>query len=272
MQIDPHTEIASIAGTVARLRTTYNTRKTRPLEWRRNQLQQMVAMLEENEDAFIEALRLDLGKPMVEGFITDIAFVTGEVKSMIKNLKKWNKPERVSSPIVTQPAKSRRIPEPLGVVLVIAPWNYPVQLLLVPAAGAIAAGNAVMMKPSEVSGATSALLARLVPQYFDSSAVGIVEGGVAETTELLAQHWNHIFYTGNGTVGRIVMAAAVKHLTPVTLELGGKSPVIVDESANLELAARKIVVGKFLNAGQICIAPDYILLSHSVAANFIKIL
>jgi aldehyde dehydrogenase (NAD+) len=139
----------------------------------------------------------------------------------------------------------------------------------VPAAGAIAAGNAVMMKPSEVSGATSALLARLVPQYFDSSAVGIVEGGVAETTELLAQQWNHIFYTGNGTVGRIVMAAAVKHLTPVTLELGGKSPVIVDESANLRVSARRIAWGKWLNAGQTCIAPDYVMVHEKVRAEFV---
>jgi aldehyde dehydrogenase (NAD+) len=266
---EPHTDIANIAGMAASLRASYNAGTTRPLEWRRHQLEQMVKMLDENEAAFSDALRIDLGKPTVEGFITDIAFVTGEVKSMIKNLKKWNKPERVSSPIVTQPAKSRRIPEPLGVVLVIAPWNYPVQLLLVPAAGAIAAGNAVMMKPSEVSGATSALLARLVPQYFDSSAVGIVEGGVAETTELLAQHWNHIFYTGNGTVGRIVMAAAVKHLTPVTLELGGKSPVIVDESANLRVSARRIAWGKWLNAGQTCIAPDYVMVHEKVRAEFV---
>jgi aldehyde dehydrogenase (NAD+) len=267
---EPHTDIANIAGMATSLRASYNAGTTRPLEWRRHQLEQMIKMLDENEAAFSDALRIDLGKPTVEGFITDIAFVTGEVKSMIKNLKKWNKPERVSSPIVTQPAKSRRIPEPLGVVLVIAPWNYPVQLLLVPAAGAIAAGNAVMMKPSEVSGATSALLARLVPQYFDSSAVGIVEGGVEETTELLAQHWNHIFYTGNGTVGRIVMAAAVKHLTPVTLELGGKSPVIVDESANVKVSARRIAWGKWLNAGQTCIAPDYVMVHEKVRAEFVE--
>ena len=267
---EPHTDIANIAGMTTTLRASYNAGVTRPLAWRRHQLQQMVRMLEENEAAFSDALRIDLGKPTVEGFITDIAFVTGEVKSMLKNLKKWNKPERVSSPIATQPAKSRRVPEPLGVVLVIAPWNYPVQLLLVPAAGAIAAGNAVMMKPSEVSAATSALLARLVPQYFDSSAVGIVEGGVAETTELLAQHWNHIFYTGNGTVGRVVMAAAVKHLTPVTLELGGKSPVIVDESANVRVSARRVAWGKWLNAGQTCIAPDYVMVHEKVRAEFVE--
>lgn len=261
--------VTGVAPMVDTLRATYDARMTRPLEWRRRQLTQMMRMLEENEAEFAEALRLDLGKPTIEGFITDIAFVTGEIKAMIKNLAKWNKPERVSSPVVTQPSKSRRIPEPLGVVLVIAPWNYPVQLLLVPAAGAIAAGNCVVMKPSEVSAATSALLARLVPAYMDASAVALVEGGVSETTDLLAQRFDHIFYTGNGTVGRIVMSAAAKHLTPVTLELGGKSPVYIDRSANLKVTARRIAWGKWLNAGQTCVAPDYVLVEESVKDRFI---
>jgi aldehyde dehydrogenase (NAD+) len=167
------------------------------------------------------------------------------------------------------PAKSQLIPEPLGVVLVIAPWNYPIQLLLVPAAGAIAAGNAVVMKPSEVSAATSVVLARLVPKYLDQKAITLVEGGVPETTALLAEHFDHIFYTGNGTVGRIVMAAAANNLTPVTLELGGKSPVIVDESANIRVTARRIAWGKWLNAGQTCVAPDYILVNEKVRQPFL---
>ncbi len=261
--------MTSIADTVATLRTTFHSGHTRPLEWRRKQLNGIIAMLEENEPAFLAALKTDLGKPEVEGFITDIAFVTSEVKMMLKNLNKWNKPERVPTPLVTMPAKSRLIPEPLGVVLVIAPWNYPVQLLLVPAAGAIAAGNTVVMKPSEVSAATSALLAALVPKYLDTSCVALVEGSVPETTELLAQHFNHIFYTGNGTVGRIVMAAAAKNLTPVTLELGGKSPVIVDASANIKVAARRVAWGKWLNAGQTCVAPDYVLVDEKVKQQFI---
>jgi aldehyde dehydrogenase (NAD+) len=223
----------------------------------------MLAMLDDNEAEIIEALKIDLGKPTVEGFITDIAFVTGEIKAMLKNLRKWNEAVRVPTPVVALPAKSRLIPEPLGVVLVIAPWNYPVQLLLVPAAGAIAAGNAVVMKPSEVSSATSEVLARLVPRYLDPSAIAIVEGGVPQTTKLLEQQFDHIFYTGNGTVGRIVMQAAAQHLTPVTLELGGKSPVIIDESANVKVAARRIAWGKWLNAGQTCVAPDYILVHES---------
>ena len=253
-----------IISTVARVRSAFEARTTRPLEWRRTQLRRMVAMLEENEDRFSEALRKDLGKPTVEGFITDIAFVIGEIESMIKNLRRWNKAERVGSPLVSQPARSRRIPQPMGTVLVIAPWNYPVQLLLVPAAGAIAAGCAVVMKPSEVSAATSALLAELTPRYLDTEAIALVEGGVAETTTLLDQKWEHIFYTGNGTVGRIVMSAAARNLTPVTLELGGKSPVIVDATADLRVSARRIAWGKWLNAGQTCIAPDYVLVDEKV--------
>jgi len=253
----------------ADLRSTYNSGHTRPLAWRKHQLEQMIKMLNENEADFLAALKTDLGKPAVEGFITDIAFITGEIKLMLKNLKKWNKPQRVPTPLVTMPAKSQLIPEPLGVVLVIAPWNYPIQLLLVPAAGAIAAGNAVVMKPSEVSAATSEVLARLVPKYLDQKAITLVEGGVPETTALLAEHFDHIFYTGNGTVGRIVMAAAANNLTPVTLELGGKSPVIIDESANIHVAARRIAWGKWLNAGQTCVAPDYILVNEKVRQPFL---
>ncbi|MGA2837944.1 MAG: aldehyde dehydrogenase family protein [Acidimicrobiales bacterium] len=251
------------------LRATYRSGRTRPLAWRRRQLEQMVRMLEDNETELLDALRTDLGKPSVEGFVTDIAFVTGEIRSMLKHLERWNRPKRVPSPLVTLPARSRLIPEPLGVVLVIAPWNYPIQLLLVPAAGAIAAGNTVIMKPSEVSAATSAALARLVPRYLDPSAVALVEGGVPETTELLGQHVDHIFYTGNGTVGRVVMEAAAKHLTPVTLELGGKSPVIIDRSADLRVAARRIAWGKWLNTGQTCVAPDYVLIDEMVCQPFL---
>jgi aldehyde dehydrogenase (NAD+) len=267
--MDPVTNIATIAPLVARLRETYNSRATRPMQWRRHQLEQMIRMLEENEEAFLAALRTDLGKPTVEGFITDIAFVTSEIKVMLKKLRKLNKPVRVGSPLVSQPAKSKRIPEPLGVVLVIAPWNYPIQLLLVPAAGAIAAGNTVVLKPSEVSSATSDVLARLIPKYMDTSAVALVEGGVPETTALLEQQFDHIFYTGNGTVGRIVMTAAAKHLTPVTLELGGKSPVVIDDSAKVRVAARRIAWGKWLNAGQTCIAPDYVLVTEKVQQQFV---
>ena len=260
---------ADLATTADDLRATYRSGVTRPLAWRRRQLEQLVRMLEEHETEFLDALRIDLGKPGLEGFVSEIAFVTAEIRSMIKHLARWNRPRRVPSPLITLPARSRLVPEPLGVVLVIAPWNYPVQLLLVPVAGAIAAGNTVVMKPSEVSAATTTVLARLVPQYLDPSAVRLVEGGVPETTELLTQRFDHIFYTGNGTVGRVVMAAAARHLTPVTLELGGKSPVIVDRSANLKVAARRVAWGKWLNAGQTCIAPDYVLVDEPVREAFL---
>ena len=272
MQLDPHTDISTIAGIVAHLRSTYNSRVTRPLDWRRQQLQAMINMLEENEDEFLEALKIDLGKPTAEAFITDLAFVTGEIKLMLKNLTKWNATEKVATPLVAMPAKSVLIPEPLGVVCVIAPWNYPVQLLLVPAAGAIAAGNTVILKPSEVSPNVSAVLARFIPKYMDKDAVAIIEGGVPETTALLAQKFDHIFYTGNGKIGRVVMAAAAVNLTPVTLELGGKSPVIVDKSANIEVAARRVAWGKWLNAGQTCVAPDYVLVDETVQDKFVEAL
>ena len=253
-----------IDGIADRFRGAFRRGVTRPLNWRRRQLQQLRRMLVEHEDAFHDALAADLGKPRIEGYLTDVGFVLNEIDDMLKNLGKWNERVRVSSPMVTKPSKSFLQPEPLGVVLVIAPWNYPVQLLLVPVAGAIAAGNAVVMKPSEVSAATSELLARLVPQYLDDSAIACIEGAVPETTALLAQRWDHIFYTGNGTVGRVVMRAAAEHLTPVTLELGGKSPVVVDSSANVKVAARRIAWGKWLNAGQTCVAPDYVLVDASV--------
>jgi len=201
----------TLGSTVETLRSTYRSGVTRPLAWRRRQLEQMARMLEENESALLDALKVDLGKPAVEGFITDIAFVLSEIESVLKHLARWNRPKRVSSPLVTLPARSKLLPAPLGVVLVIAPWNYPVQLLLAPVVGAIAAGNAVVMKPSEISAATSALLGHLVPKYLDPSAIALIEGGVPRTTELLAERFDHIFYTGNGAVGRVVMAAAAKH-------------------------------------------------------------
>ncbi len=268
--VPPPGERLAIAERVAELRATATAGHCRPLPWRRAQLQALVRMLGDNEAAFAEALRADLGKPTTEGYLADVAFVLDEVRAMIRNLRRWNRATRVRSPLILQPSSSRLVPEPLGMVLVIAPWNYPVQLLLVPAAGAIAAGNTVMLKPSEVAAATSALLARLVPQYLDPTAVGIIEGGAAQTTVLLEQRWDHIFFTGNASVGRVVMAAAAKNLTPVTLELGGKSPVIVDASANVAVAARRIAWGKWLNAGQTCVAPDYVLVHRRVLDGFIE--
>ncbi len=263
------TAVATIPAIVQRARDAFDSGRTRPLSWRRAQLDGMRKLLEDNSEQLLAALAADLGKPAAEGWVTDIGFTIGEIKLLQKNLRKWTRPERVSTPIVALPGSSHRVAEPLGVVAIISPWNYPIQLLLSPAAGAIAAGNSVVLKPSEIAPHTSTVITELIQRYLDPDAVQVIEGGVAETTELLAQRFDHIFYTGNGRIGRVVMEAAAKHLTPVTLELGGKSPTIVDATANLRVAARRIAWGKFLNAGQTCIAPDYLLVDKKVASTFI---
>lgn len=252
------------ASIVSQLRSAYESGKTRPLKERRRQLDGLLRFLKEREREIEEALRADLGRPSIEVYPTEIAFVAGEVSLSKKKLKSWTKPARVSTALVAQPGRSWIYHEPLGVVLVIGPWNYPVQLILGPLTGAIAAGNCAVIKPSEVAPATSDLLARRLPAYVSPEIVRVVEGGVAETSELLAQRFDYIFYTGNCTVGRIVMEAAAKNLTPVTLELGGKSPCIVDQFADLVVAARRILWGKFFNAGQTCVAPDYVLVHEAV--------
>ena len=263
------TAVATIPAIVQRARDAFDSGRTRPLSWRRAQLDGMRKLLEDNSEQLLAALAADLGKPAAEGWVTDIGFTIGEIKLLQKNLRKWTRPEHVSTPIVALPGSSHRVAEPLGVVAIISPWNYPIQLLLSPAAGAIAAGNSVVLKPSEIAPHTSTVITELIQRYLDPDAVQVIEGGVAETTELLAQRFDHIFYTGNGRIGRVVMEAAAKHLTPVTLELGGKSPTIVDATANLRVAARRIAWGKFLNAGQTCIAPDYLLVDKKVAPAFI---
>jgi aldehyde dehydrogenase (NAD+) len=252
------------AAVVEDLRRAFDTGRTRSYHWRVEQLRALKALCSEREDEICDALAADLGKPRLEGFSTEVAYTIGAVDYTIKHLKKWMAPRKVPTPLVTQPGKSHIHSEPLGVVLIISPWNYPFQLCTVPLVGALAAGNCALLKPSEVTPETSALLARLVPQYLDTSCVRVFEGGVPETTAVLDQRFDHIMYTGNGTVGRIVMAAAAKHLTPVTLELGGKSPVIVNDDANIDVAAKRIVWGKFSNAGQTCVAPDYVLVHRDV--------
>jgi aldehyde dehydrogenase (NAD+) len=226
-------------------------------------------MLEEHEEEFLDALRQDLRRPRVEGLLADIASVKAEIVFALKHVRRWQRGSFTVSPAVAQPGVGRVIPEPRGVVLIIAPWNYPIQLSIAPLVGALAAGNSVLLKPSELAPASSALLARLIPQYLGPQVVQVVEGGVQVSTELLAMKWDHIFFTGSTRVGRIVMQAAAQHLTPVTLELGGKSPAIVAADADLAVAARRIMWGKFLNAGQTCIAPDYALVEASVREQFV---
>lgn len=257
-------DMETVRGTVHELRETFESGLTRPLAWRREELRAVKRLLAEGEDELIEAMRADMGKPRVEARLTDLSFVAAEVDVMSKSLDRWARPERVGVPAVQMPGRAQIVKEPLGVALVIAPWNYPVHLLLLPMAAAIAAGNCVVGKPSELASNTSAVLARLGRRYLDTRAVAIVEGGPDETQALVGERFDTIFYTGNGRVGRIVMEAAAKHLTPVTLELGGKSPALVDASADIPVAARRIAWGKFLNAGQTCVAPDYVLVHEDV--------
>ncbi|MFH8240906.1 aldehyde dehydrogenase family protein [Streptomyces sp. NPDC018321] len=255
------------ADAVARLRATFRTGRTKPVEWRTGQLRRLRALLTENGPDLEAALHADLGKSAAEAQRTEIGFTVREIDHTLGHLDDWLRPEPAPVPAhLGADATAWTQYDPLGVVLVIAPWNYPAQLLLAPLVGALAAGNAVVAKPSELAPATSAALARLLPRYLDTDAVAVVEGGVPETTALLAERFDHIFYTGNGTVGRIVMRAAAEHLTPVTLELGGKSPAFVDRDADLDAVAARLAAGKFLNAGQTCVAPDYVLTDPETAA------
>ncbi|WP_414168173.1 aldehyde dehydrogenase family protein [Streptoverticillium reticulum] len=253
------------AEVLARLRATFRTGRTKPAAWRTEQLRRLRAMLTEQDAALLAALHADLGKSEYEARRTEIDFTVREIDHTLAHLDAWLRPEPAPVPAHLGGATAWTQYDPLGVVLVIAPWNYPAQLLLSPMVGALAAGNAVVAKPSELAPATSAALARLLPQYLDTEAVAVVEGGVPETTALLAERFDHIFYTGNAVVGRIVMTAAAKHLTPVTLELGGKSPVFVDRGTDVTAVAARLAAGKFLNAGQTCVAPDYVLTDPETA-------
>ncbi|PVZ96282.1 aldehyde dehydrogenase family protein [Amnibacterium flavum] len=257
---------------VAGLRATYESGATRPLSWRLGQLRALGRLLRERRSDLEAALAADLGKPPTESFVTEIAFLTAEVDHTLSHLRGWLRPRRVAVPAVLLPASARTVLEPLGVALIIAPWNYPLMLSVSPLIGALAAGDTVVLKPSEIAPATSAVLADLLPRYLDSRAVAVVEGGVPETTALLEQRFDTIFYTGNARVGRIVLEAAAKHLTPVTLELGGKSPAYVDETADLRTTAQRLVWGKYLNAGQTCVAPDYVLATPRVADRLVPLL
>jgi aldehyde dehydrogenase (NAD+) len=254
------------ADVVSRLRATFRSGRTKPVEWRTNQLRRLRDLLTSHGEDLATALHQDLGKSSTEAFRTEINFTVREIDHTLEHLDSWLRPESAPVPAhLGDDATAWTQYDPLGVVLVIAPWNYPLQLLLTPVLGALAAGNAVVAKPSELAPATSAVLARLLPQYLDTDAVAVVEGGIPETTALLAERFDHIFYTGNGTVGRIVMRAAAEHLTPVALELGGKSPAFVDRDADLAVVADRLARGKFLNAGQTCVAPDYVLTDPETA-------
>jgi aldehyde dehydrogenase (NAD+) len=263
------TAIAEIGPAVGRVREGYRDGVVRAVVDRETQLRQLRRLLVEEEVALAEALDADLGKSPIEAYSTEIGFTLNELDHALDHVRSWVQPRKVRLPLHLRPGAGRIVQEPLGTVLIIAPWNYPVQLLLGPLIPALAAGNTAVVKPSEVAPATAAALARLIPRYLDERAVQVVTGGVQETTELLAHQFDHIFYTGNGTVGRVVMEAASRHLTPITLELGGKSPVIVTDSADVAVSARRIAWGKFVNAGQTCVAPDYVLVQESIHDAFV---
>lgn len=261
--------VDGIPAQVAAVRKTYDSGRTRPLAWRRAQLKALLGLLSEREEELLAALRTDLGKNPLEGYLTEVSITRSEAEYTLKHLDGWARVRKVPVPLGLQPASARTEPQPLGMVLIIAPWNYPVQLLLAPLIGALAAGNAAVLKPSELAPATSRTLARLLPEYLDSEAVVVIEGAQAESEALLKERFDHIFFTGGERVGKVVMRAAAEHLTPVTLELGGKSPAVVLDG-NLATIARRLVYGKLMNAGQTCVAPDYVLTTPEAAPKLVK--
>lgn len=266
-----HTE-ANIPQLVESARRAFQSGITRSREWREAQLDGIARFLKDKQEEILLALETDLGKPRFESLSAEIFSVEWEATHAKKRLKQWMMPQKVPTPLLHQPARSWIQKEPLGVVLVMGAWNYPVQLTLAPLVGVVAAGNCAILKPSEVSPATSALLAEHLPAYLDPRCIKVVEGGVPEATELLKQKFDHIMYTGNGSVARVVMRAAAEHLTPVTLELGGKSPCIIDDGIDLDVASSRVAWAKFFNCGQTCVAPDYLLIKESIYPEFVTAL
>ncbi|HUP98838.1 MAG TPA: aldehyde dehydrogenase family protein [Aeromicrobium sp.] len=266
-------DVESLAATeVTRLRATFATGRTLDLDWRFRQLDALIRMLEEGEDAIATALASDLGRSPGDAFMGDVMPPLSEAKFAAKHLKRWVKPTRVSIPLAQRPGKGWYEYEPLGVVFIIGPWNYPVHLVLAPLVGAIAAGNCAILKPSEHTPAAAQVLADLVPRYLDPDAFSVILGGAEATQDVLAQGVDHAFFTGGPEIGKAIMAAAAPHLTPVTLELGGKCPAVVAADADLGVAARRIAWTKLLNSGQTCVAPDYLLVDRAVKDRFVDLL
>lgn len=251
-------------------RSFFHSGRTRDVNFRLQQLDALREAIKKYEPRVLEALRLDLNKSEMEAYVTEVGYLLEEIKFTRKHLRSWAKPQKVKTGKIHLGSKSLIYPEPYGVTLIIAPWNYPFQLALAPLIGAIAAGNCAVIKPSELTPHTSKLLAELVADTFAPENVTVIEGEVETSTALLEQPFDFIFFTGSVAVGRIVMEAASKNLTPLTLELGGKSPAIVSEDADLTLAAKRIAWGKFLNAGQTCVAPDYLLVHEAVKAELVS--
>jgi len=254
------------------VRATFDTGRSKTIEWRIQQLEGLERMLVEHEATFLEALKTDLNKPKQEAFMAEIDFLKNDIISIKRNIREWTKDKFVEKSPLTLLDTVFMHPEPFGTVLVIGAWNFPLHLTLAPVLPAIAAGNCVILKPSEISPATAKAMEELIPQYVDTKCIKVVCGGVPETTELLKEKFDYIFYTGSTVVGKIVGAAANKHLTPCTLELGGKSPAFIDDSGNLEYKVKRLCWGKFNNSGQICVAPDYVLCSKEVEKKIVPIM
>ncbi|OXB69806.1 UNVERIFIED_CONTAM: hypothetical protein H355_009735 [Colinus virginianus] len=249
------------AGLVSHLRAAWLSGKTRPLEYRTAQLEALGRFLEEKKQDILEATALDMRKPSFEAYFSEILLCKNELNDTLNNLSHWMKDEHVDKNLVTQLDSAFIRKDPYGVVLIIAPWNYPIHLFFVPLIGAIAAGNCVVIKPSEIAKNTEKLVAEMLTCYLDSDCFAVVTAGVEETTRLLENKFDYIFFTGSPSVGRIVMSAAAKHLTPLTLELGGKNPCYVSNTCDVQNVARRVAWGRFFNAGQTCVAPDYVLCS-----------
>src|SRR5437867_10044897 len=262
--------VTDFSKLVADHRAYFLSGVTRSAEWRESQLIALRSMMKDHAEDFYAALWSDLRRNRIEADLVDVKCTTSEIDHVLAHFRRWMKPLPVSTPYQLTPSHAEVRFDPLGVGLIIGTWNYPVMLTLSPLIGAISAGNTAVIKPSEVAAATAGLISRLVPEYLDRSAFSVVLGTVPETTALLEQHWDHIFFTGGAAVAKLVMAAAAKRLTPVVLELGGKSPAIVHSSANLKVAAHRIAFGRWFNAGQTCTAPDYVLVFSDVAAEFLR--
>lgn len=259
-----------VKGILAKQRTFFATSQTKALSFRIAKLKQLAELIQTHENEILAALSSDLGKPAIEAYGSEVLVTLSEIQYTLKHLKNWVKPQKVSTPMTLFPGSSKIYAEPLGTVLIIAPWNYPFSLMMQPLIGAIAAGNCAVLKPSEHTPHTSDLIVRVINTNFDPSFVTAIAGGVETSQALLAEKFDHIFFTGGTAIGKIVMEAAAKHLTPVTLELGGKSPCIVDVDCDLEITAKRIIWGKFYNAGQTCVAPDYLLVPKSIKAVLIE--
>ena len=263
--------MSRIEDVVKQQRAFFERKETFDVNYRIRYLKKLKETILEYQQDIYQALKEDLGKSVSESYMCEVGLTLSELSYQIKHIKKWNRPKRHRTDLANFHGKSYSVYEPYGVVLVMAPWNYPFMLTMEPVIGAVAAGNCVVAKPSAYSPATSAIIKKILEKVFEEEYVTVVEGGRAENTELLEQKFDYIFFTGGVTVGRLVMEKASRHLTPVSLELGGKSPCVIDKTANLKLAAKRLAFGKYLNLGQTCVAPDYLLIDQEIKDEFLKI-